>query len=276
MFPQNYDFMINHKSVYKMTSSQQGSYCACVKTLSLLETCEATFLDYKALRYFCFYSFERFAVMSFSADQAMKSARHLIQQACLFNKTTPYGHYAPFTSHNLYGNGKIIDALQARKLTGSEQSLVTAAFKGHNGYQQNLLASNEVNACQFIPMAPFATPQQPYCTDIQSWISPFQVTTDYTGLLDATNPATRPKPAHPFYWRKRGNSVPTEGMTRTRDKYRVVYTEKQRVGLEKEFKTNKFITMQRKMEISKELDLSQRQVNPNIFIYHGTTPQYTF
>ena len=205
--------------------------------------------------------------MSFSADQAMKSARHLIRQACLFNKTTSYGYYVPFTSHNLYDKGKVIDALQARKLTGTE---VTAAVYGNNGYHQNLLASNEVNACQFIPMAPIATHQQPYYTDIQSWISPFQTTTDYTGLLDATNPATRPKPAHPFYWRKRGNPVPTEGMTRTRDKYRVVYTEKQRVGLEKEFKTNKFITMQRKMELSKELDLSERQVNYNIFIHHGT------
>ena len=213
--------------------------------------------------------------MSFSADQTLDSARQLIRQACLYNKTTSYGYYAPITSHNLFDNGKVIDALQARKLTGTEQSLVSAAVYGHNGYQQNLLASNEMNAFQFIPMAPIGTPQQPYCTDIQSWISPFQATTDYTGLIEATNPATRPKPSHPFYWRKRGNSVPTEGMTRTRDKYRVVYTEKQRVGLEKEFKTNKFITMQRKMEISKELDLSERQVKSNIFIHHGTTPQYT-
>ena len=205
--------------------------------------------------------------MSFSADQTLDSTRQLIRQACLYNKTASYGYYAPFTSHNLYDNSKVIDALHARKLTGTEQSLVTAAVYGHNGYQQNLLASNEVNAFQLIPMVPIPTPHQPYCTDIQSWISPFQATTDYTGLLDATNPATRPKPAHPFYWRKRGNSVPTEGMTRTRDKYRVVYTEKQRVGLEKEFKTNKFITMQRKMEISKELDLSERQVRFNILIY---------
>ena len=205
--------------------------------------------------------------MSLSADQTLESARQLIRQVCLFNKTTSYGYHAPFACHNLYDNSKVVDELQARKLTGTEQSLVTAAGYGHNEYQQNLLASNEVNAFQFIPMAPISTPQQPYCTGIQSWISPFQATTDYTGLLDATNLATRPKPAHPFYWRKRGNSVPTEGMTRTRDKYRVVYTEKQRVGLEKEFKTNKFITMQRKIEISKELDLSERQVRFNILIY---------
>ena len=151
-----------------------------MKTLSHLDTCEGRFLDYKVIQYFCFYSFERSAVMSFSADQTLDSARQLIRQACLYNKMTSYGYHAPFTSHNLYDNGKVIDALQARKLTGTEQSLATAAVYGHNGYQQNLLASNEVNAFQFIPMAPISTPQQPYCSDIQSWISPFQATTDYT------------------------------------------------------------------------------------------------
>ena len=132
-----------------------------MKTLSHIELCKATFLGFKVIQYICFCSFERSAVMSFSADQTLDSARQLIHQACLYNKTASYGYYAPFTSHNLYDNDKVIDALQARKLTGTEQSLVTAAVYGHNGYQQNLLASNEVNACQFIPMAQIATPQQP-------------------------------------------------------------------------------------------------------------------
>jgi hypothetical protein len=64
---------------------------------------------------------------------------------------------------------------------------------------------------------------------------------------------------HPFYCRQR--KEPAEGMTRTRDKYRVVYTDKQRKGLEAEYKTNKFITMQRKLELTKELNLSDRQVS---------------
>ena len=65
---------------------------------------------------------------------------------------------------------------------------------------------------------------------------------------------------HPFTWRRRMTAPPTEGMTRTRDKYRVVYTEKQRVGLEKEFKNNKFITTKIRTRISKDLELSERQV----------------
>ena len=63
---------------------------------------------------------------------------------------------------------------------------------------------------------------------------------------------------HPFYWRRR--SPPAEGITRTRDKYRVVYTEKQRLGLEKEYENNKFITTQKKTELAKDLALSDRQV----------------
>lgn len=50
------------------------------------------------------------------------------------------------------------------------------------------------------------------------------------------------------------------GKTRTRDKYRVVYTDKQRLELEKEFQSNRYITMRRKAELSMALGLSERQV----------------
>jgi hypothetical protein len=69
--------------------------------------------------------------------------------------------------------------------------------------------------------------------------------------------------SHPFYSRKRAE--PAAGMTRTRDKYRVVYTEKQRRGLEKAYNTNKFITTEIRSKISEDLGLSARQVH--IFLY---------
>ncbi|XP_047440948.1 homeobox protein CDX-1a [Mugil cephalus] len=50
------------------------------------------------------------------------------------------------------------------------------------------------------------------------------------------------------------------GKTRTKDKYRVVYTDHQRLELEKEFQFNRYITMRRKSELSVELSLSERQV----------------
>ncbi|XP_052281095.1 homeobox protein Hox-B13a-like [Dreissena polymorpha] len=65
---------------------------------------------------------------------------------------------------------------------------------------------------------------------------------------------------HPFYNRRRRAAAPEEGMTRTRDKYRVVYTEKQRNGLGQAYEENKFITMETRTNLSKELDLSDRQI----------------
>ncbi|XP_056239648.1 homeobox protein CDX-1a [Seriola aureovittata] len=50
------------------------------------------------------------------------------------------------------------------------------------------------------------------------------------------------------------------GKTRTKDKYRVVYTDHQRLELEKEFQHNRYITMRRKTELSMALSLSERQV----------------
>ncbi|XP_054648499.1 homeobox protein CDX-1-like [Dunckerocampus dactyliophorus] len=55
-------------------------------------------------------------------------------------------------------------------------------------------------------------------------------------------------------------SVPPGGKTRTKDKYRVVYTDHQRQELETEFQFNRYITMRRKSELSVALSLSERQV----------------
>jgi len=48
--------------------------------------------------------------------------------------------------------------------------------------------------------------------------------------------------------------------TRTKDKYRVVYTEHQKVELEKEFLFSQYITIQRKAELAGSIGLSDRQV----------------
>ncbi|XP_061786561.1 homeobox protein CHOX-CAD-like [Nerophis lumbriciformis] len=55
-------------------------------------------------------------------------------------------------------------------------------------------------------------------------------------------------------------SAPSGGKTRTKDKYRVVYTDHQRQELENEFQFNSYITMRRKSELSMALSLSERQV----------------
>lgn len=56
------------------------------------------------------------------------------------------------------------------------------------------------------------------------------------------------------------------GKTRTKEKYRVVYTDHQRLELEKEFHFNRYITIRRKSELAVNLGLSERQVclPPNV------------
>uniref|UniRef100_A0A6I8N412 Homeobox domain-containing protein n=1 Tax=Ornithorhynchus anatinus TaxID=9258 RepID=A0A6I8N412_ORNAN len=55
-------------------------------------------------------------------------------------------------------------------------------------------------------------------------------------------------------------SFVNKGKTRTREKYRVVYTDHQRLELEKEFRCNRYITIRRKSELAANLGLSERQV----------------
>ena len=53
------------------------------------------------------------------------------------------------------------------------------------------------------------------------------------------------------------------GRTRTKDKYRVVYSDHQRLELEKEFHYSRYITIRRKAELANNVGLSERQASDN-------------
>ncbi|XP_058810828.1 homeobox protein CDX-1 [Phymastichus coffea] len=69
-----------------------------------------------------------------------------------------------------------------------------------------------------------------------------------------------PHVRYQFGWMRRNSYQPNPGKTRTKEKYRVVYTEKQRIELEKEFYSSRYITIRRKSELAHVLKLSERQV----------------
>lgn len=68
------------------------------------------------------------------------------------------------------------------------------------------------------------------------------------------------------------------GKTRTKDKYRVVYSDHQRLELEKEFHYSRYITIRRKSELAATLGLSERQVsqNPSSYITRDGAPLVGF
>ncbi|XP_008928009.2 homeobox protein CDX-4 [Manacus vitellinus] len=63
-----------------------------------------------------------------------------------------------------------------------------------------------------------------------------------------------------YEWMRKTVQANTTGKTRTKEKYRVVYTDHQRLELEKEFHCNRYITIRRKSELAANLGLSERQV----------------
>ncbi|XP_063700977.1 homeotic protein caudal [Culicoides brevitarsis] len=79
----------------------------------------------------------------------------------------------------------------------------------------------------------------------------------------SSSPQTPARPAatkSPYEWMKKSSYQPNPGKTRTKDKYRVVYSDLQRLELEKEFHYTRYITIRRKSELAQNLQLSERQV----------------
>ncbi|KAK0140119.1 Homeobox protein CDX-1 [Merluccius polli] len=69
-----------------------------------------------------------------------------------------------------------------------------------------------------------------------------------------------PERRNSYQWMSKTVQSSSTGKTRTKEKYRVVYTDHQRLELEKEFHFNRYITIRRKAELAANLGLSERQV----------------
>uniref|UniRef100_A0A4W3JGT1 Caudal type homeobox 4 n=1 Tax=Callorhinchus milii TaxID=7868 RepID=A0A4W3JGT1_CALMI len=107
-------------------------------------------------------------------------------------------------------------------------------------------------------------PANPVPVQISHSTSPGQM--PYGGLPPPDPHQTPGQPSpngqrrNPYEWMKKSSQISAAGKTRTKDKYRVVYTDHQRLELEKEFHYNRYITIKRKSELATILGLSERQV----------------
>ena len=86
-------------------------------------------------------------------------------------------------------------------------------------------------------------------------------------MIGARGKANR---ADSVLWEEEGSSASSlsgrSSKTRTNDKYRVVYSDHQRLELEREFHFSKYITIRRKAELAQALELSERQVRTEMII----------
>ncbi|XP_053319187.1 homeobox protein CDX-1 isoform X1 [Spea bombifrons] len=105
------------------------------------------------------------------------------------------------------------------------------------------------------PLSPNAQRRNPY-----DWMK--------RSVVPSANPNNGPR--EPGRWggadvrgrlsQERETEADLTGKTRTKDKYRVVYTDHQRLELEKEFHYSRYITIRRKAELAATLALTERQV----------------
>ncbi|XP_031619364.1 homeotic protein caudal isoform X2 [Contarinia nasturtii] len=134
-----------------------------------------------------------------------------------------------------------------------------------NSTNANSSSDNLQNGLQNIPPSPPITVNSA-CSEMSSpgigsnGNSGVIANGDASPSMTSANNLSRPK--SPYEWMKKPSyqSQPSSGKTRTKDKYRVVYTDYQRLELEKEYHMSHYITIRRKSELATSLQLSERQV----------------
>ncbi|KAF1418273.1 Homeobox protein CDX-2, partial [Spheniscus humboldti] len=143
--------------------------------------------------------------------------------------------------------------LAAQNFVGAPQ------YADYGGYHVNLDSAHPADYHHHHPHAHHHAGPAPHCS--AGVMQP----------LNAANAAANaaPEPLSPggqrrglCEWMRKPAQPPLSSQvkTRTKDKYRVVYTDHQRLELEKEFHYSRYITIRRKAELASNLGLSERQV----------------
>ena len=148
-----------------------------------------------------------------------------------------------------------------------------AAYQQHQQQQQQMNGVGDWSGDEANPAVGAGEPSPPITVSGSEISNPGTPTTppasnnnnSITANNNNPNNTTPMRPVQvrsPYEWMKKTSyqSQPNPGKTRTKDKYRVVYTDHQRLELEKEFHYNRYITIRRKAELAANLALSERQV----------------
>ncbi|XP_074056321.1 homeobox protein CDX-4 [Macrotis lagotis] len=110
---------------------------------------------------------------------------------------------------------------------------------------------------QVLALAP--TPAPYGATDYSNLVHPGPSGVLSPENMEFTEPTSNPPSiGGPYPWMSK--TLHVSGKTRTKEKYRVVYSEHQRLELEKEFHCNRYISIRKKTELAGQLGLSERQV----------------
>ncbi|CAF0975695.1 unnamed protein product [Brachionus calyciflorus] len=196
--------------------------------------------------------------LSFPSDNTVSSSNDFYQQKNIFN---PSG-FRNFVSQPGFGQSNFYpyDQYQRPYVPMSYNSYSSPNYEDLDVKNSKIVSSSpkiEQSGNQLSSSSSSSFTSSPNSNKTLSTPTTTSSTTQNTSTSSQAQNSIVPES---FEWMKPVKSTAPNGKTRTKDKYRVVYSEPQRIELEKEFLFSKYITIKRKAELSQVLSLSERQI----------------
>ncbi|XP_063289507.1 homeobox protein CDX-4-like [Pelobates fuscus] len=146
-------------------------------------------------------------------------------------------------------------------MDNQEQSVgVWGSQYGSPREDYNSYAAPPINTCT---LQSSDLPANQFAYSSMGYISPHSSAPGILHSVDSNHAAAMSpgnQSQNSYEWMRKTVQSTSTGKTRTKEKYRVVYTDHQRLELEKEFHYSRYITIRRKTELAANLRLSERQI----------------
>ncbi|KAM4696769.1 homeobox protein CDX-4-like [Rhinophrynus dorsalis] len=164
-----------------------------------------------------------------------------------------YGSNQPYFNYVAYHHVPTMDTQgQSCGVWGSQYN---SPREDWNSYGAGTSNTNVVQSSDLSP--------NQYAYSTSGYSSPHLSGSGILHSVDSNHTAANSPSSHSqnsYEWMGKTVQSTSTGKTRTKEKYRVVYTDHQRLELEKEFHYSRYITIRRKTELAANLRLSERQV----------------